>query len=198
MKMLGSEQTDLFCYSSPHPDGMRHHFSPVTAFGLIPCLGKGRPAASPGSGQGLAGWGCGLSDPSSLLALRQSTSKEEQGCRTSSSRVRTQHHEFHPPTPCLVPGTATTSTLFLEHQSPASTSACPPHPLQRWGDGLLSLVGIHGRGRQERSGSGTGTGSSTGTGSRLKPGSILVAARPLPPRLMSCFSNFEAESHGSF
>lgn len=192
--MLGSEQTDLFCYSPPHPDGMRHHFSPVTAFWLLPCLGKGGPAASPGSGQGLAGWGCGLSDPSSRLALGQSPSREEQGCRTSSSRTRTQHHEFHPPTPCLVSGTAT-STLFLEHQIPASTSAWPPRPLHAWGDGLLSLGGIHGRGRQGRSGSSTGTGSA---GSRLKPGSILVAAQPLPPRLMSCFSNFEAESHGSF
>lgn len=109
----------------------------------------------------------------------------------SGSRACTQYHEFHPPTPCLVPGT----THQHEHQSPASTSACSPCPLQRWGDGLLSLGGIHGTGRQERSSSSAGRGS---RGSRLKPGSILVAALPLPPRLMSCFSNFEAESHGSF
>lgn len=135
MKMPGSEQTDLFCRSPPHPHGMRHHFSAGAAFWPLPCLGAGGPAAPPGSGQGLAGWGWGLSDLSSLLVLRQSTSREGQRCRTSGSRAGTQQHEFHPPTPCLVSGT-TTSTVFLGHQSPASTSACSPCPLQRWADGF--------------------------------------------------------------
>lgn len=35
------------------------------------------------------------------------------------------------------------------------------------------------------------------SGSPFKPGSILVAALPFPRRLMSCFSKFETESHGS-
>lgn len=40
--MPGSERTDLFCHSSPHPDGMRHHFSLVARFWLPTLPRSGR------------------------------------------------------------------------------------------------------------------------------------------------------------
>lgn len=105
----------------------------------------------------------------------QSTGRESRGAKPSfTHRPGVRHHQ---------------------HLIPRAPQPCPAIRLlsvpfaKRRGAALPSLGGIRG----ERTSS-----SPAGGSSRLKPGCILVAALPLPPRLMSCFSNFEAESHGSF
>lgn len=150
VKMPGSERTDLFCRSPPHPDGMRHHFSPVTAFWLLPCLGTGGPAAFPCPGRGLAGWEWVLSGPhpsecSDRAPARRSRGAAHQAAEfvPSTTGCTHQRHAW-----CQAQPAARHSrgTKALPRHLP-----CPcllPVPFaRRWGDGLLSLGGIHGRGR---------------------------------------------------
>lgn len=132
--MPRSQQTNLFCRSPPHPDGMRHHFSPVALFWLPTLRRTGQagslsPTLARDKHNG-DGYRAACTERPLIPISAQTGDFESQQGRAEVHAVRQQSCYY--PVPPVSPTNTTPGVrhnrrhvLFPGHQSPALTPALP-------------------------------------------------------------------------